>query len=170
MLLQVRVAPPPAKSTTPPFALNAPPLTVNVLLIMVVPDEAMKVEPALRVNVLFVTKVYEPYNVAPELRVRVPPDINVEYRLASQIPATTVAPVIVTFTTVPKLPPFTVSALGFTVVNPERDEPVLRVKVPVVKVTAPVPLSVPLRVMELGIVGLLPRGSEQLAPMVLLPV
>ena len=150
MLLQLSEAVPPAKSTTPPFALNVPPVTVKAPFVIIVPAGAVKVPPVLSKNEPFV--------------------MNVVKLLASNAPATVRTSPAVRDVIVPKLPPFTVSALGFTVVNPERDEPVLRVKVPVVKVTAPVPLSVPLRVMELGIVGLLPRGREQLLPTVLVPV
>ena len=60
ILLQVRVAPPPAKFTVPPLALKTPPLTVKVLLITVVPDEAIKVEPVLRINELLVISPFDP--------------------------------------------------------------------------------------------------------------
>ena len=50
-LLQVKVAPPPAKLMTPPLALKTPPLIVKVLLMMVVLEEAIKVEPELRISV-----------------------------------------------------------------------------------------------------------------------
>jgi len=55
-------------------------------------------------------------------------------------------------------------------VNPERRYPELMLKVPVVIVIVPVPLRVPARVIPLGIVGLVPNGSEQLESTVLTPV
>ena len=114
------------------------------------PVGAVNTAPVLKVKLLFATKV-----------------VNAE---ASKVPAIMIAPLAVRPVALPKPPSLNVSTSVMIESKPVIDEPAFIVKVPLLNVRVPLPLNVPAKVTEFGIVGLEPRGNKQVEVAVFAPV